>query len=122
MGLKPRAAKKTRAPSWNQALAERVRVSLGPRPDVFERRMFGGLCFMVGGHMTVGLVGDKLMARVGPDQYDAALKSKHVRPMDFTGRPLTGFVYVEPSGLKNQTNVASWVDRCLAFIATLPKR
>ena len=119
MGLKPR---KTTAPKWSEALEERVRVALGPRADVAVRRMFGGLCFMVGGHMTVGLNGDELMARVGPDAYENALSLPGARPMDFTGRPLSGFVYVGDAGTSSQAAVREWVARCLSFTASLPKR
>ena len=119
MGSKPRAAA---SPKWNVALAERLRVSLGPRPDVLEKKMFGGLCFMVGGHMTIGINGESLMARVGPDAFEASLTLAHARPMDFTGRPLRGFIYVDPAGTKTQAAVAEWVKRCLAFTESLPKR
>lgn len=119
MGMKPRPGQTTK---WSQPLAERVRVALGPRDDVFERRMFGGLCFMVGGHMTVGIDGDKLMARVGPDRYEAALDREHARPMDFTGRPLKGMLWVDADGTRTTRRVKAWVDLCLEFTESLPPR
>ncbi len=87
-----------------------------------ERRMFGGLAFMIDGHMGCGVVGDALMLRVGPDGYQDALARPHARPMDFTGRPLTGMVYVDPAGFRTEKALVSWIGRALSFIQTLPAR
>ena len=84
--------------------------------------MFGGLCFMVAGHMTVGVSEDKLMARVGVDGYGDAISKPHAMPMDFTGRPLKGFIWVTAEGVGNQRSVAAWVKRCLDFTSGLPER
>ena len=108
--------------SYDEKLATRVRQALGPRDDVVEKKMFGGLCFMVNGAMCCGLTPTDLMVRVGPDQYDAALAEPHARPMDFTGRPLKGMVYVAPAGLRTQAALASWVARGVAFVASLPAK
>jgi len=77
--------------------------------------MFGGLCFMLHGKMCCGIVGNDLCARVGPERYDAALTKPHVRAMDFTGRPMTGFVYVAPAGLKTKAALARWLDWSAEF-------
>lgn len=108
--------------AYDERLAERVREILRDRRDVVEKRMFGGLAFMVSGHMTVGITGDDLMVRVGGDAHDAALSQPHARPMDFTGRSLKGFVYVGPGGLAEDDDLEAWVTRGLAFAAAQPPR
>ncbi len=107
--------------AFDERLADRVRAVLGER-DVTERRMFGGLAFLLRGHMCVGIIGHDLMVRVGPDQFDSALAEKHSRPMDFTGRPAKGMVYVAPAGLRTERALRHWVDRARQFVETLPKK
>ena len=106
--------------SYDQGVVDRVRKVLAKRRNVAERRMFGGLTFMVGGHMACGVVGDELMVRVGPDAYPEALKNSHAREMDFTGTPLKGFVFVEPKGFATEENLREWLDQAVAFVKTLP--
>lgn len=84
--------------------------------------MFGGIAFMVGGHMCVGIVGDTLMVRLAADEAAALLSRPHVRPMDFTGRPMKGFLYVDAPGLKTARQLATWIERAIAFGATLPAK
>ncbi len=84
--------------------------------------MFGGLAFMVNGHMCCGIVGKDLMVRTGRDQYEAALSQPYARPMDFTGRPMRGFVYVNPSGYRSTRDLKTWVRRGMRFILSLPKK
>jgi TfoX/Sxy family transcriptional regulator of competence genes len=103
--------------SYDEKLAARVRALLAKRDDVVEKKMFGGLCFMVGGAMCCGLTKTDFMVRVGAEQYDEALAQPHVRPMDFTGRPLKGMVYVSPEGLRTNAALARWVRRGLDFLA-----
>ena len=100
--------------AYDQALAARVRAALGSHPAVAEVRMFGGLTFMVDGHMACGVVGGDLMVRVGRAAYDEALAQPHVRPMDFTGRPLRGMVYVAAPALVTKADLAAWVQRGVA--------
>jgi TfoX/Sxy family transcriptional regulator of competence genes len=107
--------------SYDERLAARVRAYLEGRTDVVEKKMFGGLCFMVGGAMCCGLTKSDFMVRVGPAQYEEALAQPHARPMDFTGRPLKGMVYVAPEGLKTSAALAKWVRRGLAFVADGPR-
>jgi TfoX/Sxy family transcriptional regulator of competence genes len=107
---------------FSEELAMRIRLALQERGDVVEKKMFGGLAFMVGGSMAVGVIGDELMARVGPDGYEAALSRAHVRPMDFTGKPLRGFVYVAPPGIRTAAMLREWVDDSATFAASAPKR
>ena len=105
--------------SYDEKLAIRVRRALGGR-DVVEKKMFGGLCFMVNGSMCCGLTKSDFVVRVGPAEYDDALRQPHARPMDFTGRPLKGMVYVAPEGLRTKAALARWVGRGLAFVDSAP--
>ena len=77
---------------------------------------------MVSGHMCCGIVGEELMARVGPHAYEECLGLPHAREMDFTGRPLRGMVYVATDGVEEDEDLAAWVDRGLAFARSLPPR
>jgi TfoX/Sxy family transcriptional regulator of competence genes len=106
--------------SYDERLAARVRALLSGRRDVVEKRMFGGLCFMVNGAMCCGLTKTDFMVRVGPRDYENALAQPHARPMDFTGRPLKGMVYVSAQGLRNASVLAKWVERGLRFVLSLP--
>jgi hypothetical protein len=90
--------------AYDEALAERIRGVLGVRHDVREQKMFGGIAFMVRDRMAVGVINDDLMVKVGPDAHDEAMAQPHVRPMDFTGRPMRGMVYVAPAGVVEQEN------------------
>ena len=83
--------------------------------------MFGGICFMVGGNMAVGVTGSDLMVRPGPDNFEATLMLPHARPMDFTGRPMKGFVYVGPEGINDDGALSGWVERGVSFAQSLPK-
>lgn len=94
--------------AYSETLAERVRAMLNGH-DVEERRMFGGLAFLVGGRMCCGVQDTDLMVRVPKDQHAQALAEPHVRPMDFTGRSLTGFVYVAPAGTIPDAELGRWV-------------
>jgi TfoX/Sxy family transcriptional regulator of competence genes len=107
--------------AYDEDLADRVRAVLPPAEAVTERQMFGGLAFMLSGHMFCGVVKDTLMLRLGPDGAERALDRPHVRPMDFTGRPMKGMVFVEPDGLKGAA-LRHWVDAAAAFTHTLPPK
>ena len=84
--------------------------------------MFGGLAFMIRGHMCCGIVNDCLMARVGPDDYADALRRNHTREMNFTGKAMKGFVYVDPAGFESDDDLRDWVTRCEGFVNTLPPK
>jgi hypothetical protein len=107
---------------YDEGVAQRLREALAHRDDVVEKKMFGGLAFMVAGHMCCGVVDDTLMARVGPDAYEQALARPEARVMDFTGLPLRGFVYVGPAGFESDAALAGWVDLCARFVGGLPSR
>ncbi|HJV25624.1 MAG TPA: TfoX/Sxy family protein [Aromatoleum sp.] len=108
--------------AFDAGLAERLRDLFRERHDVVEKRMFGGLAFMLGEHMCVGILGDALLARVGAEGYEDALHARHVHPMDFTGRPMKGFVVVEPAGFESDADLAHWVERCMVFVRSLPPK
>jgi hypothetical protein len=97
--------------AYDEHLAKRIRRELGDRKDFAERKMFGGLAFLCEGRMCCGIVGNDLMVRVPISEFDEALRRRHVRPMDFTGRPLRGFVYVSPSGLTSAAALRAWLTR-----------
>ena len=108
--------------TYDEGLAQRLREIFAEREDVTERKMFGGLAFMVSGNMCCGVLGDELMARVGPDQYALALEQPHARQMDFTGKALKGFVYVAYQGISSDKALETWVGRCMDFAASLPPK
>ena len=101
--------------AYDEELAARVRSLLGGLSDITEKKMFGGLTFMLGDRMCCGVVNGDFMARVGPDRYDDALAQPGARPMDFTGRPLKGMVFVGPDGHRDDTRLGGWVDQCVEF-------
>jgi TfoX/Sxy family transcriptional regulator of competence genes len=107
--------------SYDEKLAERIRGVLADRADVSERQMFGGLTFMVGGHMCCGVNKDELIVRLLPADQEAALERPHARLMDLTGRPMRGFIAVRPEGLKGPA-LTRWVRQAVAHADSLPAR
>jgi len=95
--------------AYNEYLAERIRRALAVRKDVEEKKMFGGVCFMVNGKMAAGIVKDELMVRVVASKYAAALAKPHCREMDFTGKPLKGFLFVGPEGFDTEQELETWL-------------
>jgi TfoX/Sxy family transcriptional regulator of competence genes len=108
--------------AFDDQLAQRVRDVLEDVPDVSERRMFGGLAFLVGGHMACGVVGSDLMLRLGEAGADEALERAHVRPMDFTGRPMRTMVYVAAEGITADPPLKQWVKRSVDYARSLPPK
>jgi TfoX/Sxy family transcriptional regulator of competence genes len=108
--------------AYDEGLAERVREQVTGRKGVTEKHMFGGVCWLLDGKMFVGIAKQSLMARIGPDAYDTALAKKHVRVMDFTGKPMKGYVFVDPGGLDSDRELAGWIDGCMKFVATIKKK
>lgn len=108
--------------AYDEALAERVRDALAPRADLSERKMFGGIAFMLGGNMAVGVIGEELMVRLDPSDAERALGESHVRPMDFTGRPMKGIVFVGPKATASDASLGEWVDAGADFAASLPPK
>ncbi len=108
--------------AYDEGLTQRIREHLAEYGDVTERKMFGGLAFMVAGNMCCGVLQDQLMARVGKEYYAQALSAPHAREMDFTGRSLKGFVYVAAAGIEDDAELAGWIGHCLDFVSQLPAR
>ncbi len=108
--------------AFDEAVAGRVRKALAESPDVVEKRMFGGIAFMVRGNMCCGVIGDRLMLRVGPDGYEAALSRPHAKPMDFTERPMKGMVYVGPAGFASPRDLKAWIEKAMKFTLSLPAK
>ncbi len=105
---------------YDQQLADRVRRLLRPKRGVVERQMFGGLALMYRGRMVCGVVNDELMVRVGRQNYEEMLRLPSVRPMDFTGRPLRGFVFVRRQGVVEEDDLRSWIARGLTAARARP--
>jgi hypothetical protein len=104
---------------FDERLAKRVRRLLRGEHSLKEKKVFGGLAFMVNDHICCGIVGEDLVVRTGPDSYHGALSQPHARPMDFTGRPLRGFVYVGPRGYHSTSMLRSWIQQGLRFVQSL---
>ena len=108
--------------AFDQDLVLRVRRLLSEAPGFAERRMFGGICFLLNGRMSAGVLGDDLIVRVAPDEYEAALRAPGARPMDFTGRPMRGFLMVGPRGYKARADMSAWLARSVAVAQAAVKR
>jgi TfoX/Sxy family transcriptional regulator of competence genes len=108
--------------AFDEGLAERLRELFRDRAGVVEKKMFGGIAFMLSGNMCCGIVNDTLMARVGPKQYQEALARPHARVMDFTGKSMKGFVYVAPEGFESDKDLRNWVKLCERFVESLPRK
>jgi TfoX/Sxy family transcriptional regulator of competence genes len=107
--------------AYSEELARRVRVALKRRRDIEEKKMFGGVCFLHKSKMFCGVLNDDLMVRLDPADAPELLKRPGVRPMDFTGKPMRGYLFVGPKG-HNNDKLQEWLDRTLQFVATLPEK
>jgi TfoX/Sxy family transcriptional regulator of competence genes len=105
--------------AYDEPLAARIRAWLADAPNVSERKMFGGICFMVNGNMCAGVTKDRLMARVGAPAYQDALKRPGAYEMEFTGRPMIGMVFVNSQDVASDEMLASWLEPCLQFATSL---
>jgi hypothetical protein len=108
--------------AYDEALARRIRAALRDKPGITERSMFGGIAFMLQGHMLVGIAGSDLMARVGAENHERALATKGAREMDFTGKPMRGYVFVDPKTIVSSADLRRWIKLCTGFVATLPPK
>jgi TfoX/Sxy family transcriptional regulator of competence genes len=106
---------------YSEALADRIRDALAGRAEVSERKMFGGIAFMLGGHVAVGVIGEDLLVRLGPDG-EQALAEPHTRPMDFTGKPVKTTIFVTPEGTASDEDLASWVEAGADYAQSLPPK
>ncbi len=108
--------------AYDEGVAGRLRAIFAGRPDVTEKKMFGGVAYMMAGNMCCGVIDTLLMARVGPEQYAAALRRPFAREMDFSGRPMQGFIYVDPQGFASEADLRAWIALCERFVETLPPK
>jgi TfoX/Sxy family transcriptional regulator of competence genes len=108
--------------AYSEALAERTRGALKGRRGIVEKKMFGGVGFLLHGNMLVGVWKTTLIVRLGSEEGVAALAEPHVVEFDITGRAMKGWVMVEPDGLETDEQLAGWIARAMAFVATLPKK
>ena len=105
--------------AYDESLAARIRDWLGDAPGVTERKMFGGICFMVNGNMCAGVTKERLMARVGIPNWEEALKRPGAYEMEFTGRPMKGMVFVNSGDVESDEALESWLEPCLEFATSL---
>lgn len=104
-------------------LADRLRTLLKMEPNLTEKKMFGGLCFLVNGNMTCGITGkDQVMLRVGPERYEELLAKPGAREMDFTGRPMKGMIFIDPTACPDANSLAAWLGEALNFARSLPPK
>jgi len=108
--------------AYDERLAQRIRDALAGNHAVSERKMFGGIAFLRHGFMFVGVAESSLMARVGKENYTDSLRRKHVRVMDFTGKPMQGYVFVDAPGTKTDAQLRFWLEQCEKFVGTLPPK
>jgi TfoX/Sxy family transcriptional regulator of competence genes len=108
--------------AYNEKLAARIRGIVGDGPELSERKMFGGIAFMLNGNMFCGITRDDLMVRVGPDRFEEALASPATRLMDFTGRPMKGMAFVGPEGYASDGQLRGWVEQTLEYVRSLPPK
>ncbi|HEX6385081.1 MAG TPA: TfoX/Sxy family protein [Anaerolineae bacterium] len=108
--------------AYDEGLAQRVREMLADQPDLQEKKMFGGIAFMLRGNVACGLTKDDLMVRVGLERYEEALARSEARPMDFTGKPMKGWIYVNADGYAEDEDLAEWVSMGVAYALSLPPK
>jgi hypothetical protein len=108
--------------AYDESLAERIRDALDRTAGVVEKKMFGGLCFMLYGNILVGVWKDSLIARIGPEAKSSALEQPHVREFDITGKPMKGWIVVEPEGIEEDEPLKDWIQKAIDFVGELPKK
>jgi TfoX/Sxy family transcriptional regulator of competence genes len=108
--------------AFDEALADRVREQLAPRAELSERKMFGGIGFMLAGNMAVGVIEEDLIVRLSPEEAEEAMAEEGVREFDFTGRPMKGWVYVSPEQTADHGELERWVDAGAGYASSLPAK
>ena len=106
--------------AYSKSLAERIRHLVSRRRGITEKKMFGGVCFLLNGNILVGVWKDSLIVRVGKNACEAALLKAHVSEFDITGKPMTGWVMVDPDGIDSDHQLKEWIDQATMFVRTLP--
>ena len=108
--------------AYDEMLGIRIRAALGAQPGLVEKKMFGGIGFLLNGNMACGVHKDYLIMRVGPEKHAAAMARPHTRPFNITGHPMTGWVMVEPQGCATEQALKTWLEEGLAFTRSLPEK
>lgn len=108
--------------AYSEALADDVRARIGGHRGLVEKKMFGGIAFMIDGNMAVGVAGDELMVRVGKDAHDEAVALPGARIFDLSAKPMRGWVVVAPEGIADDVDLDGWIERGLAFAESLPSK
>ncbi len=108
--------------AFDESLAARIRVVVARKKNIEEKMMFGGVCFFLNGKMLVGVWREFLIARLGPDQGGEALLEPHVRKMDITGKPMKGWIMVEPEGVEDGDQLKNWIQQAVKFVGRLPRK
>ena len=108
--------------AYDESLAQRIRDALARKKNTEEKKMFGCICFFLNGNALVGVWKDRLIARLGPDEGEMALREPHVRAFDITGRPMRNWVLVEPTGVEDDDQLADWIQRASKFVRALPAK
>lgn len=108
--------------AYDQELADRLRKAVGKRNGLVEKKMFGGLSFLLNGNMAVGVLANELILRIDPAQNDKILKKPHARQFDFTGKPMVGWIFVGSGGVKTEKSLKQWAELGLDYAASLPAK
>ena len=108
--------------AFSETLAQRIRQLLARRKGIEEKKMFGGIGFLLNGNMLVGVWKNSLIVRLGPEKGDEALMEPHVKEFDITGRPMKGWVLVEPDGVTGDDQLKGWIQRAVKFVGKLPAK
>jgi hypothetical protein len=108
--------------AFDETLAARIRDVLARRKNVEEKKMFGCICFFINGNALAGVWKDRLIARLGPDEGEEAMREPHVRAFDITRRPMRNWVAVEPEGIEDDDQLKAWIERAAKFLRTLPRK
>jgi TfoX/Sxy family transcriptional regulator of competence genes len=107
---------------FSESLASRIHDALARMKNIEQKKMFGGIGFLLDGNLLVGVWKDLLIVRIGPEAYEEALLAPHVREFDITGRPMKGWAMVEPEGVEDDNQLVGWIERATKFVQTLPKK
>lgn len=108
--------------AFDELLADRIRKGLGRKKNIEEKKMFGGLCFLLNGNMLVGVWKDSMIVRLGEEQEEEALLEPHAKKMDITGKPMKGWIMVASEGVQDGEQLTGWIERATKFVRTLPKK
>ena len=108
--------------AFDESLARRIRAVLASKKNIEEKKLFGGVGFLLNGNMLVGVWKNSLIVRVGPDGYEDALLEPHVKEFDITGRPMKGWIMVEPEGVEDDNQLKDWIERAMKFVKLLPSK